>query len=113
MSHARSPPASSPRDELLIGQTINTNAGWMGERLGLIGIRPKRVRAIGDDRQEILDALARAECDVVLITGGLGPTKDDRVTKHTRCASSSAPAWCAMPISKRDRGLFENLAAIH
>lgn len=71
-------------DELLIGQTINTNAGWMGDQLGLIGIRPKRVLTIGDDRQEILDALAAAECDVVLITGGLGPTKDD-ITKHTLC----------------------------
>jgi len=71
-------------DELLIGQTINTNAGWMGDQLGLIGIRPKRVLTIGDDRQEILDALGAAECDVVLITGGLGPTKDD-ITKHTLC----------------------------
>ncbi len=71
-------------DELLIGQTINTNAGWMGEQLSLIGIRAKRVLTIGDDRQEILDALAEAETDVVLITGGLGPTKDD-ITKHTLC----------------------------
>lgn len=72
-------------DELLIGQTINTNAGWMGDQLGIIGIRPRRVLTIGDDRQEILDALSAAECDVVLITGGLGPTKDD-ITKHTLCA---------------------------
>jgi len=71
-------------DELLIGQTINTNAGWMGDQLGLIGIRPKRVLTIGDDRQEILDALSAAGSDVVLITGGLGPTKDD-ITKHTLC----------------------------
>ncbi|MBK7382178.1 MAG: hypothetical protein IPI81_02425 [Flavobacteriales bacterium] len=39
-------------DELLIGQTVNTNAGWMGEQLGLIGIRPKRVLTIGDDAQD-------------------------------------------------------------
>jgi nicotinamide-nucleotide amidase len=71
-------------DELLIGQTINTNAGWMGDKLGMIGIRPKLVRTIGDDRSEILAALASASCDVVLITGGLGPTKDD-ITKHTLC----------------------------
>ena len=71
-------------DELLIGQTMNTNAGWMGEQLGLIGIRPKRVRTIGDDRQEILDALSTVVADIVLITGGLGPTKDD-ITKHTLC----------------------------
>lgn len=71
-------------DELLIGQTLNTNAGWMGEQLGLVGIRPKRVRVIGDDKQEILDVLSNSTCDVVLITGGLGPTKDD-ITKHTLC----------------------------
>jgi len=71
-------------DELLIGQTMNTNAGWMGEQLGLIGIRPKRVRTIGDDRQEIIEALSTTVADIVLITGGLGPTKDD-ITKHTLC----------------------------
>ncbi len=71
-------------DELLIGQTVNTNAGWLGEQLALIGIRAKRVVTIGDDDQEILDALASADENVVLITGGLGPTKDD-ITKHTLC----------------------------
>ncbi|MBK9147732.1 MAG: competence/damage-inducible protein A [Flavobacteriales bacterium] len=71
-------------DELLIGQTINTNAGWMGEQLSLIGIRPMRVRVIGDDRQAILDAFATSTADVVLITGGLGPTKDD-ITKQVLC----------------------------
>ncbi|MFT3885545.1 MAG: competence/damage-inducible protein A [Flavobacteriales bacterium] len=71
-------------DELLIGQTINTNAAWMGEQLGLIGIRPLRTRVIGDDRAEIIEALRTAACDVVLLTGGLGPTKDD-ITKHTLC----------------------------
>lgn len=72
-------------DELLIGQTINTNAGWMGEQLSLIGIRPVLVRTIADDRQAIVAALGSAIADVVLITGGLGPTKDD-ITKHTLCA---------------------------
>ncbi len=71
-------------DELLIGQTVNTNAGWLGEQLSLIGIRPIRVRTIGDDRAAILDAFATATCDVVLITGGLGPTKDD-ITKEALC----------------------------
>ena len=71
-------------DELLIGQTINTNAAWLGEQLGLIGIRPVHGRTIGDDRQQILDALKYTDADVILITGGLGPTKDD-ITKHTLC----------------------------
>lgn len=72
-------------DELLIGQTINTNAGWMGAELALIGIRTVRTRVVGDDREAILDALNTSTADVVLITGGLGPTKDD-ITKHILCA---------------------------
>jgi len=71
-------------DELLIGQTMNTNAGWMGEQLSLIGIRPVRVRVIGDDREAILMALSTSTADVVLLTGGLGPTKDD-ITKQVLC----------------------------
>ena len=51
-------------DELLIGQTLNTNAGWLGEQLSLIGIRPMRVRTIGDDRAAIIDAFATATCAV-------------------------------------------------
>jgi nicotinamide-nucleotide amidase len=72
-------------DELLIGQTINTNAGWMGEQLALVGIRARQVLTISDDRTAILEALDAARADVVLITGGLGPTKDD-ITKHTLCS---------------------------
>ena len=71
-------------DELLIGQTMNTNAGWMGEQLSLIGIRPVRVRVIADDREAILTALSTSTADVVLLTGGLGPTKDD-ITKQVLC----------------------------
>lgn len=71
-------------DELLIGQTVNTNASWIGEQLSLIGVRPVRVLAIGDERATILAELAAATTDAVLITGGLGPTKDD-ITKHTLC----------------------------
>lgn len=72
-------------DELLIGQTINTNAGWMGEQLALVGIRARQVVTISDDRTAILEALDASKAHVVLITGGLGPTKDD-ITKHTLCS---------------------------
>lgn len=85
MAHEITATVLSIGDELLIGQTINTNAGWIGEQLALIGIRSIRVLTIGDDRQEILASLAAMTTDVVLITGGLGPTKDD-ITKHTLCA---------------------------
>ena len=66
-------------DELLIGQVVNTNASWLGEQLNLLGIDLRHVVTIGDDLVAIEDALgqALAATDLVLITGGLGPTPDD------------------------------------
>jgi len=76
--------AISIGDELLIGQTINTNAAWMGEKLNAIGIKLAEVITIADEEKAILNALKTAtlKADVVLLTGGLGPTKDD-ITKKT------------------------------
>lgn len=71
-------------DELLIGQTLDTNSAWMGQELGLSGIRPVLTRIVGDDKEVILEALRTARADIVLMTGGLGPTKDD-ITKRTLC----------------------------
>lgn len=73
-------------DELLIGQVVNTNASWMAGQLNLSGFRVYQFTIISDSRQHILDALAEAEnrAEVVLISGGIGPTKDD-ITKHTLC----------------------------
>lgn len=71
-------------DELLIGQTINTNAAWIGEKLSEIGVRPKEVYTIPDDHRTIVDHLACTTSEVVLLTGGLGPTKDD-ITKIALC----------------------------
>jgi len=71
-------------DEILIGQTIDTNSAWIGEKMSMIGILVKRIISISDNPDEIrlalTDSMRRA--DVVLITGGLGPTNDDR-TKST------------------------------
>jgi nicotinamide-nucleotide amidase len=73
-------------DELLIGQTVNTNAAWLGEQLNAIGIKVHRSVVISDNRQEIVAALdeASARSNIIIMTGGLGPTKDD-ITKHTLC----------------------------
>jgi nicotinamide-nucleotide amidase len=73
-------------DELLIGQTINTNAAWLGQQLALIGIKVKNVTTISDDENAIITAfdVAIQRNQIVLVTGGLGPTKDD-ITKHTLC----------------------------
>ncbi len=66
-------------DELLYGQTLDTNAHWISGQLDLIGIKVKRRITIGDVEEEILSAFEEAEkrADIVLITGGLGPTNDD------------------------------------
>lgn len=67
-------------DEILIGQIIDTNSAWIGERMSMIGIPVKRIISISDNPGEIRSALADSlsRADVVLITGGLGPTNDDR-----------------------------------
>ena len=69
-------------DELLIGQVVNTNAAWIGEQLTLLGVDVRRVVTIGDDEAAIRTGLQEAHevADLVVITGGLGPTHDD-VTK--------------------------------
>jgi nicotinamide-nucleotide amidase len=73
-------------DEILYGQIIDTNSQWISAELDKIGIRIRRKSSIGDQAQEILDALKEAEkrSDIILITGGLGPTNDD-ITKKTLC----------------------------
>jgi len=73
-------------DELLIGQTVNTNAAWLGKELSFRGVQVCNGVTISDKKEVILDALdvAVKRADLVIITGGLGPTKDD-ITKHTLC----------------------------
>lgn len=79
-------------DELLIGQTINTNAGWMGSELNKIGVEVTEVLTIPDRGQAINQALEYAEsrAGIVLLTGGLGPTKDD-ITKKVFAEFFNAP----------------------
>ena len=73
-------------DELLIGQVVDTNSAWMAQRLNEAGISLHQVTSVHDDRAHILRALDEAfsRADIVLTTGGLGPTKDD-ITKHVLC----------------------------
>ncbi|WP_426059113.1 competence/damage-inducible protein A [Hymenobacter sp. B1770] len=70
-------------DELLYGQVVDTNSSFMGQELGKIGLRVRQISSVSDRADEIVAALdqARQRARVVLITGGLGPTKDD-LTKH-------------------------------
>lgn len=71
-------------DEILIGQIVDTNSAFIAQKLNAIGVRVKQISSVSDDRQHILNALAEAHqrADIILITGGLGPTKDD-ITKKT------------------------------
>lgn len=71
-------------DEILIGQIVDTNSAWMAQLLNSEGIRVKQISSVSDNREHILKALAEAakRVDIILITGGLGPTKDD-ITKQT------------------------------
>ena len=73
-------------DEILIGQIVDTNSAWMGQQLNLHGIEVYQVTSVHDNHDHIIKSFADAEknVDLVLITGGLGPTKDD-ITKNCLC----------------------------
>ena len=73
-------------DELLIGQVVDTNSAWMAQKLNEQGIELYQITSVHDDRNHIIAALNEAfsRADIVLTTGGLGPTKDD-ITKHVLC----------------------------
>ncbi|VAW19902.1 ADP-ribose pyrophosphatase of COG1058 family / Nicotinamide-nucleotide amidase [hydrothermal vent metagenome] len=73
-------------DEILIGQIIDTNSAWIAEQFNRAGIEVYQVTSVHDDYLHITEALKKAEekVDLVIITGGLGPTKDD-ITKNTLC----------------------------
>ena len=73
-------------DELLIGQVVDTNSAWIGQALGNEGFRVVWRTTVGDNEQDMLDAFDAAmnRAQIVLVTGGIGPTKDD-ITKQTLC----------------------------
>jgi len=68
-------------DEILIGQILDTNSAWIAQQLNMAGITVAEMKSVSDTREAILEALKAAQsADLVLLTGGLGPTKDD-ITK--------------------------------
>ncbi len=71
-------------DEIMIGQITDTNTQWLSEQLNLNGIKVIRKSSVGDEQEQIIQILAESEsrADIIIITGGLGPTKDD-ITKHS------------------------------
>lgn len=73
-------------DEILIGQIVDTNSAWIADQFNMIGIEIYQITSVHDDHNHIIEALRKAEekVDLVVMTGGLGPTKDD-ITKNTLC----------------------------
>jgi nicotinamide-nucleotide amidase len=103
-------------DELLIGQTINTNASWLGQECSQAGIRVIQVTTISDNADLIKEAINNAvkKSDLIIITGGLGPTTDD-ITKATLCEYFNTELQIHLPtlqrieefFSKRNRPMLE------
>ena len=95
-------------DELLLGQTVDTNSAWMGDELRQKGAAVNRVVSISDRPSEIKSALDEAllRVDFVLVTGGLGPTRDD-VTKHTLADYFDTELVLNQPVLDRITAWFE------
>lgn len=71
-------------DELLIGQVVDTNSAWLGQNLNPAGVEIKQITSVSDEREHIISAIqeARKRVNILILTGGLGPTRDD-ITKKT------------------------------
>ncbi|MFI5453237.1 competence/damage-inducible protein A [Pedobacter sp. UC225_61] len=93
-------------DEILIGQIVDTNSAWMGRELNKIGISVKQITSVSDNAEHIVQSLDEAQkrADLILITGGLGPTKDD-ITKLT------LSKYFNMPL-RRDQATLEHIQTI-
>ena len=97
-------------DELLIGQTIDTNSAWIGKQLSKVGVQVVKKWTISDTESDILNTLSDAQelADLVLITGGLGPTKDD-ITKHCLCTYFGTHLVRNPTVEVKIRRFFEQL----
>jgi nicotinamide-nucleotide amidase len=95
-------------DELLIGQTVDANAAWLGEQLSLLGIEITRATTVGDDAHAMRTELDRAyrEASLVVTTGGLGPTHDD-VTRDVVADYFETPLRANRELMDRLRDYYE------
>jgi len=98
-------------DEILIGQIVDTNSQWIATALNKIGVSVYQITSIQDDEQHILKALAAAEnrVDIVIVTGGLGPTKDD-ITKKTLATYFNDESLITYPeVIEHIKALFQKI----
>jgi nicotinamide-nucleotide amidase len=95
-------------DEILIGQIVDTNSAWMGQQLNLAGARVETVISVGDTMAAIHTGLREAmeQADVILMTGGLGPTKDD-ITKKALAEYMGVDMIFHDPTFERIKKMFE------
>ncbi len=100
----------STGDELLTGQVVDTNSSWLMDRLWELGIAVRRKTLVGDDRQDILSALAETtgRAEVVVMSGGLGPTEDD-LTAECVAAAMGVPLEIHPPTLEGIRERFRKL----
>ena len=94
-------------DEILIGQIVDTNSAWIAEQLNLIGIEIYQITSVHDSHEHITEALKNAEnkADLVILTGGLGPTRDD-ITKTTLCDFFNTPLVLHEPTLELIKQMF-------
>jgi nicotinamide-nucleotide amidase len=94
-------------DELVLGQTVDTNSAWLSARLVEYGIMPAWHLTVADDRAMIADAFRRAssECELVIVSGGLGPTEDD-LTRHGLADAMGVGLELHEPSLEHIRGFF-------
>lgn len=95
-------------DEILIGQITDTNSKWIAEELNKIGVSVYQMTSIQDEKQHILSAVreAQSHADIVIVTGGLGPTKDD-ITKHSLAEYFDSELEINTEVEDHIRQLFE------
>jgi len=104
-------------DELLLGQVIDTNSAWIGQELNKLGVQVHHKSTIGDAREVLLKTLSESakHSDIIVMTGGLGPTKDD-LTKHILCEffetklvqNDAVLAWVQSIFSKRNLPMLQS-----
>lgn len=97
-------------DELLIGQVIDTNSAWIAQELNKIGISVKQRTAVGDVKEDIVEALNQesTRASIIIITGGLGPTADD-ITKPLLCEYFGGKMVMHQPTLAHVTNIFENI----
>ncbi len=95
-------------DEILIGQTVDTNSAFIGKELNALGVSINRITSISDTEEAITQAISEAQVrvDLIILTGGLGPTKDD-ITKHTLCNYFNTELVVYPEVEQYVRDIFE------